>query len=92
MVPAREDRMMSKKNQEIARKPAREPKARREKKANEPLVVFAFRLRAADRALIHKAAGPAKATRFVLSAALAAASGDKDAFEALASQAKANLK
>ena len=42
--------------------------------------------------LIHKAAGPAKATRFVLSAALAAASGDSKAFEELAAQAKTNRK
>ena len=52
-------------------KAAKEPK--REKAPKEPLVVFAFRLSEADRDLIHKAAGPGKATKFVLSAALAAA-------------------
>ena len=58
----------------------------------EALVVFAFRLPATDRDLIHRAAGPAKATKFVHAAALAAANGDTGAFEGLTSQAKANLK
>ena len=51
-------------------------------------VVFAFRLSPGQRDAIHKAAGPRGASRFVLQAALAAAGGDKKAFEALASQAK----
>ena len=45
----------------------------------EGLVVFAFRLTPTERDLIHKAAGPAKASRFVRAVALAAASGDEDA-------------
>lgn len=61
------------------------------KKALE-VVVFAFRLPAADRDAIHKAAGPGKATRFVHAAALAAASGDTKAFEELVAQARTNLK
>jgi uncharacterized protein (DUF1778 family) len=69
-----------------------EPKSAKPKKEKAPLVVFAFRLTAADRDLIHKAAGPAQATQFVKSAALAAATGDPKAFEALTAQAKANLK
>ncbi len=56
------------------------------------IVVFAFRLPAADRDAIHKAAGPGKATRFVHAAALAAASGDTKAFEGLVAQARTNLK
>ncbi len=43
------------------------------KAPKEPQVVFAFRLSEADRDLIHQAAGPGKATKFVLAAALAAA-------------------
>jgi len=73
-------------------KAAKEPKPKKEKAPKEPLVVFAFRLSEADRDLIHKAAGPAKATQFVRAAALAAANADHQAFEALTQQAKTNLK
>src|SRR5262245_4039892 len=73
-----------------AAKPAKESKPKREKVENP--VVFAFRLSEADRTKIHEAAGPAGATRFVRAAALAAATGDSKAFEALVAQAKANLK
>src|SRR5229473_2667849 len=45
---------------------------------SEELVVFAFRL-TAERELIHKAAGPARASRFVRAVALAAAGGDEEA-------------
>jgi len=45
----------------------------------EELVVFAFRLTPAERERIHKAAGPAKASRFVRAVAIAAASGDEEA-------------
>ena len=58
----------------------------------EPQVVFAFRLTAAERDLLHKAAGPAKASRFVLGAALAAANANTKAFETLVGQAKTNQK
>ena len=67
-------------------------KPKKEKAPKEPQVVFAFRLSEADRDLIHKAAGPAKATKFVLAAALAAAAGNANAFEELTAQAKANIK
>ena len=40
------------------------------------IVVFAIRLRRSERDLIHQAAGSGKATRFVRSLAVAAASGD----------------
>ena len=66
-------------------------KATSREKVENP-VVFAFRLSEDDRTRIHEAAGPAGATRFVRSAALAAATGDSKAFEALVSQAKSNLK
>ena len=45
----------------------------------EELVVFAFRLTPAERELIHRAAGPAGASRFVRAVSIAAASGDEDA-------------
>jgi len=73
-------------------KAVKEVKPKKEKTAKEPQVVFAFRLTEAQRDAIHKAAGPGKATRFVRSAALAAASGDRAGFEELLTAAKANLK
>jgi len=54
-------------------KATKEPKPKKEKAPKQDLVVFAFRLSPADRDTIHKAAGPGKATKFVLAAALAAA-------------------
>lgn len=83
---------MSKTKKKPEPKAAKEPKPKKEKAPKEDLVVFAFRLPAADRDLIHKAAGPGKATRFVLAAALAASNGDDSAFKDLAAQAKSNLK
>ena len=67
-------------------------KAKKEKPPREEQVVFAFRFSESDRATIHTAAGPAKATKFVRAAALAAANADHKAFDALVTQAKANLK
>jgi uncharacterized protein (DUF1778 family) len=64
---------MSKPKKQAAPKAVKEPKPKKEKAPKEPLVVFAFRLSEADRDTIHKAAGPGKATQFVLGAALAAA-------------------
>jgi len=71
-------------------KPERKPKTREE--FDGEIVVFAFRLGAKDRDRIHSASGPAGATKFVRSAALAAAMGDAKTFEALVAQAKSNLK
>ena len=73
-------------------KAPKEPKPKKEKAPKAPLVVFAFRLSETDRDLIHKAAGPAKATKFVRTAALAAARQDSKTFEELTAQAKTNLK
>ena len=73
-------------------KAVKEPKPKKEKTPKELQVVFAFRLTKAQRDLIHKAAGPGKATRFVRSAALAAANVDRPAFEQLLAEAKAHLK
>jgi hypothetical protein len=68
------------------KKASKEPKPKKEKAPKEPLVVFAFRLSEADRDRFHKAAGPGKATKFVLAAALAAANADSKAFNALVAQ------
>ena len=54
-----------------AKAPAKAPK--KEKAPKEELVVFAFRLTQAERDLIHKAAGPSKASKFVRSLSVAAA-------------------
>ena len=75
-----------------SKKAAKKATPKKERPAKEPQVVFAFRLTAAERDLIHKAAGPAKASKFVLGAALAAANADAKAFETLVQQAKANQK
>ena len=60
------------------------PDGKKPKENGEPkedLVVFAFRLTAAERELLHEAAGPAKASRFVRTLAVAAARGDKARIE-----------
>jgi hypothetical protein len=74
--------------QKSEKKASKEPKPKKEKAPKEPLVVFAFRLSEADRDRIHTAAGPGKATRFVLAAALAAANADSKAFETLVAQSE----
>ena len=71
-------------------KPKREPRKR--EAFDGEVVVFAFRMGSNDRDRIHAAAEPAGATKFVRSAALAAATGDAKTFEALVAQAKTNLK
>lgn len=57
--------------------------APKEKTAREDLCVFAFRLTAEERSAIHKAAGPAKASKFVRSLAVAAARGDEASVRAI---------
>jgi hypothetical protein len=60
-------------------KPAETKPKEKEPKVKEPkedLVVFAFRLKAEERDLIHKAAGPAQASKFVRTLAVAASKGD----------------
>jgi hypothetical protein len=49
----------------------------------EDLCVFAFRLTAEERDAIHKAAGPAKASKFVRTIAAAAARNDEAAVRAI---------
>ena len=63
-----------------AAKTADEPKT---KAAREDLCVFAFRLTAEERDAIHKAAGPAKASKFVRTLVVAAARNDEAAVKAI---------
>ena len=78
--------------------PATNPEPREKKDAKqkaEPkadLVVFAFRLTAAERDLLHKAAGPAKASRFVRTLAVAAAMGDRSTVATLLGGEPAEIK
>lgn len=72
--------------------PARKPAATQRPESAEDLVVFAFRLTKAERDRIHQAAGPARASRFVKAAALAAADADAKAFEAVLAEAAAARK
>ena len=60
-----------------------EKKGRARKTPEADLVVFAFRLSQTERDAIHKAAGPAGASRFVRSLAVAAASGDEAQVKAI---------
>ena len=57
---------------------AKEPKPKTERAPKEDLVVFAFRLTPAERDAIHKAAGPAKASKYVRALTRAASVGDLD--------------
>ena len=60
------------------KKASTKKKTKAEPKApKEDLVVFAFRLTQEERTLIHKAAGPAKASRFVRALATAASRADE---------------
>jgi len=71
------------------RKVKGEPKAKQAPK--EELVVFAFRLRPEERDLIHRAAGAAKASRFVRALSVAASRGDEKAVVEIVGAVKAQL-
>lgn len=83
--------------------PVKTPKAGKEKKAEgktkgatkrepkeneEGLVVFAFRLTSEERDAIHKAAGPARASRFVRTIAVAASREDEAAIRTTIKEAR----
>jgi len=79
-------RITKKKSTAKSRKPAAAAKTVGEPKSKAPreeLCVFAFRLTAEERDAIHKAAGPAKASKFVRSLAVAAARNDEAAVKAI---------
>lgn len=63
----------------------------KEKAPKEDLVVFAFRLTEAERDAIHKAAGPAKASKYVRTLAVAAARGDVKAVSEITQAVKGEL-
>lgn len=66
-----------------ARKPAAEKPAAETKAPRKELCVFAFRLTEAERDAIHKAAGPAKASKFARNLLVAAATQDEAAVRAI---------
>lgn len=59
------------------------------KQPREELCVFAFRLTTEERDAIHKAAGPAKASKFARTLLVAAARNDSGAVKAIMAAAKA---
>ena len=71
---AQEEHAMAKKK--TAKKASTKAK---EKAPKEELVVFAFRLTQAERDLIHKAAGPGRASKFVRALTVAASKKDETA-------------
>ena len=73
-LKAEGDRIIAKRDKKAARAADPTPRERQE-----DLVVFAFRLTPAEREAIHQFAGPARASRFVRSLAVAAASRDAGA-------------
>jgi len=83
-LKAQADRMIAARDGKKVPAPrgARAPKAK-EADGEEDLVVFAFRLSPEERELIHKAAGPARASRFVRALAVAAACHDEGAIKLL---------
>jgi hypothetical protein len=74
--------MAKKKSPKKQAKPAPTEVAPKQADDSQELVVFAFRLTRAERDQIHKAAGPAKASSFVRTLAVAAACNDQAAIKA----------
>ena len=70
---------------------AKEPKPKKERAPKEELVVFAFRLTPAERDAIHRAAGPAKATKYVRALTRAASVGDLDLVTKIVNAVKQEL-
>ena len=75
---AQEEHEMAKKKAS-KKAPKKAPTKVKEKAPKEELVVFAFRLTQAERDLIHKAAGPGKASKFVRTLTVAASKKDETA-------------
>lgn len=67
----------------VARAAAKAAETPKTKAARENLCVFAFRLTPEERADIHTAAGPAKASKFVRALAVAAARNDEATVKAI---------
>jgi hypothetical protein len=90
MGSAKEVRTMAKKKAPTkkAKAPAKPSAKQKDKAPKEELVVFAFRLTPEERGLIHKAAGPAKASKFVRTLAVAASRKDEKAVRELVEAVK----
>ena len=69
-------------------KPANATKPKSEKAPKEDLMVFAFRMAKAESAALHKAAGPANASRTMRALAAAFVTEDRAAFEAVVEDAR----
>ena len=72
--------MTAKKKKASKKAPTKEKAKKKETKPpKEELVVFAFRLTQAERDLIHQAAGPGRASKFVRTLTVAASKKDETA-------------
>ena len=69
-------------------KPAKAAKPKREKAPMEDLMVFAFRISKTESAALHKAAGPANASRVMRSLAGAFVAEDRAVFESIVEDAR----
>ena len=69
-------------------KPAKAAKPKREKAPNEDLMTFAFRMTKAESAALHKAAGPANASRVMRALAGAFVAADRAMFESIIDDTK----
>jgi hypothetical protein len=69
----------------------KKPRAKKERAPKEELCVFAFRLTPAERDQIHKAAGPAKASKYVRALTRAASVGDLDLVSKIVEAVKQEL-
>ena len=78
----------SKRNATAKKATSKTARSRKAAKSKEDLVVFAFRLTEAERDLIHKTAGPARASKFVRRVAAAFAKQDEGAFRAVLKEAR----
>lgn len=70
-----------------AKAAAKTAKPKREK-PTEPLMTFAFRLPKSESAALHKAAGPAGASRTMRALAAAFVTGDRAQFESIVDEAR----
>ncbi len=86
-LKAKAERIIAARNKKKAPTGTPSPKAKRSE-PEEDLVVFAFRLSPQERDLIHRAAGPARASKFVRALAVAAACQDEGAIKLLLQSAK----
>ena len=69
-------------------KPAKVAKPKREKAPKEDLMTFAFRMTKAESVALHKAAGPANASRTMRALAGAFVAEDRAAFESIVEDAR----